>query len=281
MLLASLVVVASSSQLSNPDRIEIALEKDDFDLKKRQTLVSQHSTAMEKLFKRLSTAQIMLDEAARKRENMVRLAKKFKQKAIVEVIEPAHRLDWMERFMIAKAAPEATPQQEESKYYELSALAHDFLATATKSAMIIIDEMAFPNHQKSIKPVDERIVDGRATEGGRGDMGLRHKYEANGIRFKIHTDDHGLFNGSDEAAAKAAGNDCLCALEYSKCHVEDMVVPFEATIDYSGFRVLAVAKLPVAKVEVRRRYYGQGPNSGAISNAVNTNTTLVAVQRVW
>ena len=38
-------------------------------------------------------------------------------------------------------------------------------------------------------------------------------------------------------------------MEFAKCHMEDVVVPFQATIDYSGFRVLAVAKLPIKKTE--------------------------------
>ena len=235
--------------LSNEDKIKVALENADMDLKKRQALVKDTSVKILRIEKRMKDAQIMLDESLRKRENMVRLDKKFKDEAIPEVIEPAHRLDWMERFLQAKAAPETNTNEKLSKYYELSALAHDFLSTATKSAMIIVDEMSFPVHRKSIKPVDERIVDGRAEENGRGDKGLRHKYEANGMRFKIHVDDHGIFNGSDEHAAKAAGNDRTCALHFLKCHVDGVVVPFEATIDYSGFRVLAVAKLPVEKIE--------------------------------
>jgi len=236
-------------ELDSSGKVSLALEKDDFDLNRRQTVLASTSKTMLKLEKKLHQAQAMLDEATRKRENMVRLGKKFKMEPIAEIIQPSHRLDWMERYWTAKAAPEKTNQQSLAKYYELSALAHDFLSTATKTAMIIIDEMSFPVHEKSVKPVEEREVDGRAVEGGRGDNGLRHKYEANGIRFKIHTDDHGLFNGSDEAAAKAAGNDVTCSLEFVKCHVDGVVVPFEATIDYSGFRVLAVAKLPVSKTE--------------------------------
>ncbi|GMI35290.1 hypothetical protein TrCOL_g2906 [Triparma columacea] len=236
-------------ELDSTAKVSLALERDDLDLNKRTALLAATSKTMIKLEKKLHQTQVMLDEAVRKRENMVRLGKKFKLEPIAEVIQPSHRLNWMERFWQAKAAPETTKEQSLSKYYELSALAHDFLTTATKTAMMIIDEMSFPVHEKSVKPVEEREVDGRAAEGGRGDRGLRHKYEANGIRFKIHTDDHGLFNGSDEAAAKAAGNDVMCSLEFAKCHVEGVVVPFEATIDYSGFRVLAVAKLPISKTE--------------------------------
>ena len=235
--------------LSRHDKVLAAIEKDDLDLKRRLALVVAQGEAITKLHKRLASAQVMLDEAERKREGMVRLERAVTEQDVEGVIAPAHRLNWMERYWLAKAAPEKTEQESEGKYYELSSLAHDFLNTAKKSAMIIVDEMAFPKHEKSILPTAERDVDGRASEGGRGDRGVRYKYDANGIYFKIFTDDDGLFNGSDEAAAKAAGNDVLASLEYSKCHIEGVVVPFQAVIDYAGFRVLAVAKLPVNKVE--------------------------------
>ena len=231
------------------ERVIACIDKDDEDLKKRFKDVELKGDAIIRLHKGLIKSQVTVDEAERKREDMMRLERQHNEDEISEVITPKHRLNWMERYWMAKAAPETNLTESEAKYYELSSLAHDFLNTAKKSAVIIIDELSFPKHEKSIQPVDERIVDGRAEEAGRGDRGLRYKYEANGIYFKIYTDDHGLFNGSDEAAAKAAGNDVLGSLEYVKCHVEGVIVPFEAVVDYSGFRVLAVAKLPISKVE--------------------------------
>jgi len=153
-----------------------ALEKDSTDLKKRQTLVEQQGVTIEKLYKKLATSQLMLDEAERKRAGMMRLGQKIRGEGIESNIKSGDRLDWMDRFTKAQSAPEGTSSELESKYYELSSLAHDFLATASKSAVIIIDELSFPVHAKSIKPVMTTQVDGRAEEAGRGDSGLRYKY---------------------------------------------------------------------------------------------------------
>jgi len=241
--------LANMKGLSNEEKIQQAIEKDDFDYQRRLKVIAESSVTIGKLEKKMKSSQIMLDESMRKRTNMILFRKKLSAEPIDNEILPEHRLDWMERFRLASLAPETNEQEASAKYYELSAVSHDFIATATKTAAIIIDEMSFPVHEKSIKPIDERLVDGRAYEGGRGDSGLRYKYEASGIRFKIFTDDHGLFNGSDEYSAKAAGNDCKASLQYAKCHMDDVIVPFQATIDYSGFRVLAVAKLPITKTE--------------------------------
>jgi hypothetical protein len=58
---------------------------------------------------------------------------------------------------------------------------------------------------------------------------------------QVWVDDHGIFNGSDECSAKAAGNDLRGCLEYIKCHVDDVVFPLETTVDYHGFRVRPLA----------------------------------------
>ena len=49
---------------------------------------------------------------------------------------------------------------------------------------------------------------------------------------------------------KGAGAYVRAAREYMKCHIPDLGVPFVATIDFRGFRCLAVAGLPL------------GPSSG-------------------
>ena len=258
--------------LTQEEKIQSAVDKDNFDYERRLKLVGETSKHIEKQMQKLKNSQIMLDESKRKRTNMILFRKKLAAQTMKEEILPSHRQDWMERYKLAMNAPETTEEevshthtnthththshtqnknsaQSVAKYHELSAVSHDFIATATKTATIIIDEMNFPVHEKSIRPVEEKEVDGRAYEAGRGDKGFRHKFEANGIRFKIMTDDHGLFNGSDEFCAKSGGNDCMCSLEFNKCHLDDVVIPFQATIDYSGFRVLAVAKLPILVTE--------------------------------
>jgi hypothetical protein len=68
--------------------------------------------------------------------------------------------------------------------------------------------------------------------------------QAFNIRFKVLLDDHGLFNGSDERAAKAGGAERRNSLECLKLYVPGLGVPLVATVDYHGFRVLCVAKMP-------------------------------------
>jgi hypothetical protein len=111
----------------------------------------------------------------------------------------------------------------------------------------VVDEYFLPHDMKTIPAISARLLDGRCQEAGRGvgGEGIRYKYEAFNMRFKVWRDDHGIFNGSDEFCAKAAGNDLRTCLEYAKCHVSDITFPLEATIDYHGFRVLCVAKLNV------------------------------------
>lgn len=98
-------------------------------------------------------------------------------------------------------------------------------------------------------------------EGGGGSSvsGPRHySYDIHNILYRVAEDNSGAFNGSDDFAMKAAGNDRLGSLEFAKQHISRLQVPLTATIDYFGFRVLAVAKIPTERVlfssegEVRR-----------------------------
>ena len=49
-------------------------------------------------------------------------------------------------------------------------------------------------------------------------------------------DSHGIFNGSDEKAAKLAGNDLKGLIAYENCAVEDIHLPFTTIVDFLGFR---------------------------------------------
>ena len=62
---------------------------------------------------------------------------------------------------------------------------------------------------------------------GQGGEPLSYRYETHSIRFKVFMDDHGLFNGSDEAAMKAGSNDLRASCEYFKCHIPDLGVPLQ------------------------------------------------------
>ncbi len=105
------------------------------------------------------------------------------------------------------------------KYVEISNVCNDFLEMAKHLATTIIDERHLDVVDKTIRPVIESDCHGRSVEGNRGHGGKRYIYEAFNIRLKICCDDHGLFNGDDEFAAKGyGGREVLGALEYMKQH---------------------------------------------------------------
>lgn len=108
---------------------------------------------------------------------------------------------------------------QQIKYLEIANVCNDFLETAKHLATTIIDERNFELVDKTIRPVIESACNGRGVEGNRGHAGKRYKYEAFNIRLKVCCDDHGLFNGDDECAAKGyGGRGLLGALEYMKQH---------------------------------------------------------------
>lgn len=55
----------------------------------------------------------------------------------------------------------------------------------------------------------------------------------------------GPWNGSDEAAAKAAGHDMKSVVHYFECGVHELRFPLMVLIDYRGFRMTAQALLPL------------------------------------
>lgn len=105
------------------------------------------------------------------------------------------------------------------KYLEITNACNDFLEMAKHLATTIIDERNLNMVDKTIRPVIESDCHGRSVEGNRGHAGKRYKYEAFNIRLKVCCDDHGLFNGDDECAAKGyGGREVLGSLEYMKQH---------------------------------------------------------------
>lgn len=163
--------------------------------------------------------------------------------------------------------------------------------------MTIINEDGLDVVDKTVQPIVESECHGRSVEGNRGRYGRRQKFEAFNIRLKVCRDDHGLFNGDDDCAAKGCGGrEVLGALAYMKQHQpgewkvggkvhqqgklcrgcrfetisslawivfhmpfelipsaisvhhgSGLIVPLTCAVDYHGFRVLAVAKVPTGK----------------------------------
>lgn len=158
------------------------------------------------------------------------------------------RQNFVGRLKTADRMIEETHEQKEAKYAELRAVCREFLDTATTDALIIIAEHHQPIYRKTMPISGENEVNGRAKECGRGLNGKRYTYEAHNIVYTVIEDYDGVFNGSEEFAAKAAGRDRLGALEYFKTHTPKLNVPPVATIDFAGYRVLAFAKIPTENV---------------------------------
>lgn len=170
------------------------------------------------------------------------------------------RSSWVRRMSEAMKLPEGSPEQLKAKHSEISAVCHEFIETASADAFIIINEIHQPKYLKTIPVATEEKVDGRGQKVGRGVDGEGNKftYEAHNIEYHVCLDYDGVYNGSDEFAAKAGGNYRLGAKEYFKLQIPMFQCPLVLTLDFQGFRVLAVAKLPSQSVtfneegEVRR-----------------------------
>jgi hypothetical protein len=102
------------------------------------------------------------------------------------------------------------------------------------------------NCRKTIKP--NKNLGGYA--GG-------EKYEAAGIIFKFAVDDKGLY-GSDESAMRAAAQELLGASSMIQFHSHGCHVPLLCAIDHLGFRLLAVARLPISAGTLVRGSSGAG-----------------------
>ncbi|PRP85028.1 hypothetical protein PROFUN_07316 [Planoprotostelium fungivorum] len=128
-------------------------------------------------------------------------------------------------------------------------VARDFADTATIYAKIIISEFELPLEKKTIKPIDIGGIAGGS------------KYRVQNILYKfafdtIIVDEPRLWMyGGDvpdhRAAAKAAKNE-LKGLEAHFCrYVPGLRYPLMTLVDYKGYRVLAMAILPIDRSTLR------------------------------
>lgn len=130
------------------------------------------------------------------------------------------------------------------KFRSLTQLAHDFVYAATSYAKIIISELRLPDECKTIRPC---FLGGLA--GG-------IKYVCHNIMFKFAVDIqippknvswiYGIERPCDEKAMKAAGNELRGLTQYFATHINSLHYPLQALIDFYGYRIIAVALLPVS-----------------------------------
>jgi hypothetical protein len=158
------------------------------------------------------------------------------------------RQSWMKRLNTAFNAIETSKAETEAKYSEIKLVGKEFLEFAVHDAQIIVNEYFLPKYRKTVQVHHEIAVHGRPKYCGRGIDGQSQVFEAHNITYRVLTDDHGIFNGSDEYAAKAGSNERIGSIEYLKTRTKRLNVPLIATIDYFGFRVLAVSKLQCEEI---------------------------------
>ena len=217
------------------------------------------------------TYKAALDGLVAARRDMERVRQVVMDRQMHVEVTPDHRERWSERFAQAMSMPEGTDEESISKYSEIRRVCQDFLHSCEHYARIIIDELYKEDEMKAIKPylyVDsdrQNIMHSRAGRGGTiaatsedftltPGQAVRRKFRMGNIYFKFCTDDNGMYGGSDEYAAKAAGQGILGSIIYNKCHEEGVVVPLQALVDYKGFRLECVAAVPVTIT--RRDEYG-------------------------
>lgn len=111
-------------------------------------------------------------------------------------------------------------------------------------ARTIVHEMFEPNYRRTIPVVNEQAMLGGRMRAVQAQFKVP-LYEAHQIQYRICIDHSGLFNGSDEYAAKAAGHELRGSIAYFQAQVAGLRVPLIATIDYFGFRILAISKSPI------------------------------------
>lgn len=155
------------------------------------------------------------------------------------------RHDWNRRYYDCISAANASriPMMA-----ELSSLITEFLEIVRNDACMIVNDLYQPDHNRNIPIHHRKDVNGRAQHCGRGIHNHKAWYFAHNIFYRVALDYDGVYNGSDENAAKAASTERLASREYINAGVDRLHAPLTATVDYFGYRVLAVAMLPIQHI---------------------------------
>jgi hypothetical protein len=237
--------------------IQQEIEKYDSNIRRCKQAADECTENLEKLKMRLHKSRLAAIESTKRKQCalMMKDSRDVDDDAVIGVEE---RLQWVRRLKWslgrAKMVKTVISSDDEAyeamvAYAETRACVREFLDTVRQDAIIIISELNHPKHAKTMRIVAEGTVHGRPSYSGRGyDGGKYYTYEAHNITYKICEDYSGIYNGSDEYAAKVGGLDRLGSMEYFKAHIPRLNVPLMATVDYGGFRILATAKLPSEKI---------------------------------
>lgn len=208
-----------------------------------RTIAQEALEGSQRLQEKFKKSVVSILEMEQRRKTVQMLISKIAGTPFEFDISLESRQSWMKRLNTAFNAVETSKAETEAKYSEIKLVGKEFIEFAVHDAQIIVNEYFLPKYRKTIQVHYETAVDGRPKYCGRGIDGRSQVFEAHNIAYRVLTDDHGIFNGSDEHAAKAGSNDRIGSIEYLKTHTKRLNVPLIATVDYFGFRVLAVSKL--------------------------------------
>ncbi|KAL6041073.1 Clu domain-containing protein [Balamuthia mandrillaris] len=168
--------------------------------------------------------------------------------------------DWNGKFL---ELLERSPSLE--KLQLLYRHAQDFLHTAEALGRIIINERHLPNEQKIIPPFTSGVAGGE-------------KFLSHGIWFKYAVDVlrsdkkgsspptwmYGIDAPDDEKAMKSGGHELKGSIAFMDAAVQDINIPLMVLIDYLGFRLVAIAQLPISAKTI---VYGTADGGESIHNS--------------
>lgn len=176
-----------------------------------------------------------------------------------------------------------TPEQLQRLRY----LVNDFVSISESFARVIISEQFLPDLEKTIRPLDSS-----------GHGGSKYLHKSILFKFCVDTQKIGqswIFGGdkpSPEFARKSGCHELIGASYLFDCGVKDLHLPLLATIDFLGFRVVAVSQLPIDSSTL---VYGSDDGGSTVhnidaraadamkkvANSLNLSCHVVRNQEIW
>eukprot|EP00698_Gefionella_okellyi_P024703 TRINITY_DN8790_c0_g1_i1.p1 TRINITY_DN8790_c0_g1~~TRINITY_DN8790_c0_g1_i1.p1 ORF type:complete len:1139 (+),score=262.92 TRINITY_DN8790_c0_g1_i1:215-3418(+) len=140
---------------------------------------------------------------------------------------------WNSRFQRMMQKPLRNLAEQNAQARGMVSIVDAFMTVANRVVTTIVDERSLPATQKSIQTIAAGGVAG-------GD-----KFLVDGVFFKYALDSAGLYGG-DEYAMKAASHEFRSLMQIVGCGLP-LSFPLMSLVDYRGFRVTAIAQLPIDK----------------------------------
>jgi len=203
-------------------------------VEKAQRLVHRREQAVAAAREELNKAK----RESRRLEALVRVQRAASNDARalseLKTITPQDRCDWIHRYTHCQKLPERDNRERRAKYGEILSVLSEFKRVSETYAKIIVAELYMPEGRKLLNIKSKKRCDLESHE--------KLVWELRNIRFVVALDYNGMYNGSDAAAMKAAGNALRASREYARYVLEDkdcedICVPLSCNFDYMGFRV--------------------------------------------